>query len=70
MHSLAVSFELTFCVSTLKSKWLLKMLKKRSKVKFGNPFGLKKVENKTRCQVCFDNGVNTIYNVQSRSSVI
>ena len=44
MHSLAVSFELTFCVSTLKSKWLLKMLKKRSKVKFGNPSGLIKLK--------------------------
>ena len=33
-------------------------------------FWLKKVENKTRCHVYFDNGVNTIYNVQSRSSVI
>ena len=46
MHSLAVSFELTFCVSTLKSKWLLKMLQTRSVVKFGNPSGLIKLKIK------------------------
>ena len=40
MHSLAVSFELTFCVSTLRSKWLLKLLQMRSVVKCGNPSGL------------------------------
>ena len=35
---------------------------KRSEV--WKSFWLNKAENKTRCQICFEKGRNTIYNVQ------